>query len=101
MPKVSAQSSRPDAVAVPDPLDGPTPAPIPFEQALDELETIVRHMEDGTLSLDQSLTAYRRGAELVKVCECALEHVKEQVRVLDGELLRPLADVAPRGTERA
>lgn len=76
---------------------GPAPAPIPFEKALEELETIVRHMEDGSLSLDQSLTAYQRGAELVKVCETALEHVKEQVRVLDGELLRPLSEIATRG----
>ena len=74
---------------------------VPFERALEELETIVQQMEDGTLSLDQSLAAYRRGAELVKACESALEHVKEQVRVLDGALLRPLADVPLRGTERA
>jgi exodeoxyribonuclease VII small subunit len=69
------------------------PAPVPFERALDELETIVAQMEDGTLSLDQSLAAYQRGAELVKVCETALERAKEQVRVLDGELLRPLGEV--------
>jgi exodeoxyribonuclease VII small subunit len=68
-------------------------APIPFERALDELETIVAQMEDGTLSLDQSLAAYKRGAELVKVCETALERAKEQVRVLDGELLRPIGEV--------
>ena len=74
---------------------------LPFEQALEELETIVRQMEDGTLSLDQSLAAYKRGAELVKVCETALEHVKEQVRVLDGDLLRPLAEIATRGADRA
>ncbi len=80
--------------------DAPAP-PIPFEHALEELETIVQRMEDGTLSLDQSLAAYRRGAELVKVCEKALEHVKEQVRVVDGDLLRPIAEVATRGTERA
>ena len=100
MPKVlAAQSAIPDVLDQRDgaPSAGPGPAPIPFEQALDELETIVRHMEDGTLSLDQSLTAYQRGAELVKVCETALEHVKEQVRVLDGDLLRPLSDVATRG----
>ncbi len=71
---------------------------VPFEHALEELETIVQQMEDGTLSLDQSLAAYRRGAELVKTCESALEHVKEQVRVLDGGLLRPLADVPLRGS---
>ena len=70
---------------------------MPFERALEELETIVAQMEDGTLSLDQSLAAYRRGAELVKICETALEHAKEQVRVLDGELLRPLSEMAGRG----
>lgn len=82
--------------------DASSPAPrVPFERALEELETIVQQMEDGTLSLDQSLAAYRRGAELVQACESALEHVKEQVRVLDGELLRPLTDVPSRGSERA
>jgi exodeoxyribonuclease VII small subunit len=73
---------------------------VPFEQALDELERIVAQMEDGTLSLDQSLAAYRRGADLVKVCQTALERAKEQVRVLDGELLRPLADVLGNGAGR-
>ena len=74
---------------------------MPFEEAIEELETIVQRMEDGTLSLDHSLAAYRRGAELIKVCETALEHVKEQVRVLDGDLLKPLADVPMRGPDRA
>ena len=58
-------------------------------------------MEDGTLSLDQSLAAYKRGAALVKICENALERAKEQVRVLDGELLRPLSEMATRGSDRA
>jgi exodeoxyribonuclease VII small subunit len=84
----STNPRAPTAVA-----DGAT---VPFERALDELETIVAQMEDGTLSLEQSLAAYRRGAELVKACETALERAKEQVRVLDGELLRPLSEVAGR-----
>jgi len=67
-----------------------------FEQALAELESLVEKMEDGSLSLEDSLSAYRRGATLVKVCETALEHAKEQVRVLDGDLLRPLSEVAAR-----
>ena len=99
MPKVSSQPLPGDAAAVPD--SPPSGAAIPFEQALEELETIVRHMEDGTLSLDQSLASYRRGAELVKVCETALEHVKDQVRVLDGEMLRPLTDLPSRGSDRS
>ena len=96
MPKVSSPLAAPDAEG-PAALDGAS-APIPFEQALEQLETIVQQMEDGTLSLDQSLAAYRRGAELVKVCETALEHVKEQVRVLDGTLLRPLSEVSTRAS---
>ncbi|MGI9024981.1 MAG: exodeoxyribonuclease VII small subunit [Burkholderiaceae bacterium] len=71
-----------------------------FEQALEELETIAERMEDGSLSLDQSLAAYKRGAELVKICESALERAKEQVRVLDGELLRPLSEMPVRGSDR-
>lgn len=71
-----------------------------FEQALDELESVVTRMEDGSLSLDQSLAAYKRGAELVKICETALERAKEQVRVLDGELLRPLSEMPMRGSDR-
>ncbi len=71
-----------------------------FEHALEELEAIVEHMEDGSLSLDQSLASYKRGAELVKICETALERAREQVRVLDGELLRPLSEMPVRGSER-
>ena len=91
MPKALPASSDtlPDADA--------NAAPVPFEHALEELESIVMRMEDGSLSLDQSLAAYRRGAALVKVCETALEHAKEQVRVLDGELLRPLSEMVSRG----
>ena len=71
-----------------------------FEQALEELETIVERMEDGSLSLDQSLASYKRGAELVRICETALERAREQVRVLDGELLRPLSEMPVRGSDR-
>lgn len=100
MPKASPEPQQlldDDRVAGADASAAPR---VPFEHALEELETIVQQMEDGTLSLDQSLAAYRRGAELVKACETALEHVKEQVRVLDGGLLRPLADVPARSSDR-
>ncbi len=103
MPKASSsspQSTVPGALLSADAPVHATAPPIPFEQALEELETIVRRMEDGSLTLDHSLAAYQRGAELVKVCETALEHVKEQVRVLDGELLRPLSEVPLRGSDR-
>ena len=88
MASVSSESAESTVVEA-----GDTPS---FEQALAELESLVEKMEDGSLSLEDSLSAYRRGAALVKVCETALEHAKEQVRVLDGDLLRPLSEVATR-----
>lgn len=72
-------------------------APGSFEQAMQELETIVAKLDEGSLGLEQSLVAYRRGAELVKHCQAQLEAVREQVQVLDGELLRPVDSSDLRG----
>lgn len=63
--------------------------PESFEQALTELEDLVRRMEQGDLSLEGSLAAYRRGAGLVTFCRQALADVQQQVKVLEGDLLRP------------
>ncbi|HTQ77215.1 MAG TPA: exodeoxyribonuclease VII small subunit [Burkholderiales bacterium] len=62
-----------------------------FEKALAELESIVARMEDGGLSLEQALAAHRRGLELAKLCRERLEAAQQQVRVLEGEVLKPLA----------
>jgi exodeoxyribonuclease VII small subunit len=72
------------------------PAALSFEDAMRELDAIVEQMEDGTLSLEQSLAAYQRGAELVKSCQAKLESVRQQVQVLDGEILKPLGDLGDR-----
>ncbi len=64
---------------------------------MQELETIVAKLDEGSLGLEQSLVAYRRGAELVKHCQAQLEAVREQVQVLDGELLRPVDSSDLRG----
>lgn len=59
--------------------------------ALAELEALVARMESGALSLEDSLAAYRRGAALVAFCQQQLEKAEQQVRVLDGAALKPLA----------
>jgi exodeoxyribonuclease VII small subunit len=64
-------------------------APASFEAALGELEALVQKMEAGTLTLEQSLEAYRRGARLVAYCRDSLASVQQQVKVLEGDLLRP------------
>ena len=62
-----------------------------FESALGELETIVARMEDGQLSLEQSLTAYKRGAELLKLCQTQLADAQQQVKVLEAGALKNFA----------
>jgi len=54
-----------------------------FGQALAELESIVSQMESGELPLEQSLSAYKRGAELLQFCQKSLADVEQQVRLLN------------------
>ncbi len=65
-----------------------------FEEAMAELEQLVADMEAGELPLEASLAAYKRGSELVKYCAAQLERVEKQVKVLQGDLLKPFADGA-------
>ena len=65
-----------------------------FEKALAELESIVARMEDGGLSLEQSLAAHKRGLELAKQCRERLDAAQQQVRVLEGEVLKPLGGLS-------
>jgi len=62
-----------------------------FEKALAELETIVSRMEGGQLSLEQSLTSYKRGAELLKFCQAQLADAQQQVKVLEAGVLKNFA----------
>ncbi|MEW6690247.1 MAG: exodeoxyribonuclease VII small subunit [Pseudomonadota bacterium] len=73
------------------------PAEFSFEKALAELENIVARMEEGGLTLEQSLAAHKRGLELAKLCRERLEAAQQQVKVLEGEVLKPLAAAADAG----
>ena len=71
-----------------------------FELALAELEKIIGRMESGELSLEQALATHKRGLELARFCQQRLEAAQQQVRVLEGEVLKPLAAAAePEGGE--
>ncbi len=59
-----------------------------FESALAELERIVADMEAGKLSLEDSLAAYKRGAELLSLCRSRLDDAQQQVRVLEDGVLK-------------
>ena len=59
-----------------------TAAVADFEKSLDELEQLVQRMEQGELSLDDSLKAYERGVALYRRCQGALEQAELKVRLL-------------------
>lgn len=50
-----------------------------FEDALTELETIVRSLETGKAPLEDSITAYERGMELKKHCEKKLRDAQAKI----------------------
>ena len=72
-------------------------AELSFEVAMDELDALVRKMEAGELSLDDSIAAYRRGAELARHCQSKLAVAEQEIKKLDGELLKPLDPAELRG----
>ena len=62
-----------------------------FEAALAELETIVQRLEQGDLSLEESLRQFERGVVLTRSCQKSLRQAEQKIRVLakssDGELV--------------
>jgi exodeoxyribonuclease VII small subunit len=55
---------------------------ITFEQARNELEAIVRRLEDGQTSLDDALQLWERGEQLHELCRAKLDQAEERVAVL-------------------
>ena len=78
----------------------PGAMPASFEEAMAELDRLVAQMEAGELPLEASVAAYKRGAELVKFCAVQLDKVDSQVKVLEGDMLKPFAaEVASEAEE--
>ncbi|MCB2018614.1 MAG: exodeoxyribonuclease VII small subunit [Hydrogenophaga sp.] len=55
-----------------------------YEAALEELEQLVSQLDAGQLPLDQLLSRYQRGAELLAYCRSRLTAVEEQIKVLEN-----------------
>ena len=69
------------------PPDGVPPdiAAMNFEDALAELEQIVRRLEGGQVKLDEAITSYERGAQLKRHCERKLNEAQQRVdRIVIG-----------------
>ena len=64
-----------------------TAAPTSYEAALQELEQLAAQLESGQLPLDQLMSGYQRGAELLAFCRGKLDAVEPQIKLLDGGLV--------------
>ena len=53
-----------------------------FEKSLKELETLVAKMEQGNLSLEESLRDFERGVQLTRACQQALKEAEQKVEIL-------------------
>ena len=53
-----------------------------FEKSLKELEALVTKMEQGNLSLEESLQHFERGIQLTRTCQQALKAAEQKVEIL-------------------
>ena len=65
--------------------EGGTDEPIDFEASLAELEALVTRMEEGSLSLEESLAAFERGIKLTRDCQTALRDAELRIKALTQE----------------
>jgi exodeoxyribonuclease VII small subunit len=54
-----------------------------FESAIAELDTIVKRMEEGDLTLEKSMELYERGLQLSRFCHSTLEAAERRIEILN------------------
>lgn len=67
---------------------------LPFERAIEELETIVKRLEEGKVPLEESVAIYERGEALKRRCEDLLRQAEVRVEKIATD-----ASGRPTGTE--
>jgi exodeoxyribonuclease VII small subunit len=68
-----------------------------FEKSLKELEALVTRMEQGNLSLEESLQHFERGIQLTRTCQKALKAAEQKVEILLNKSGQD--DIAPFTTD--
>lgn len=61
---------------------------VTFEEAMEELESIIVKLEEGDVPLEKALSLYQKGMELSRFCHTLLSQAEEQLAKLitdDGE----------------
>lgn len=62
-----------------------------LEGSLAELERIVRALEDGELTLEESLKEFEKGVTLVRRCNALLDGAEQRIEILTGDLPEDLS----------
>ena len=60
---------------------------VEFEKILEELEQILKQLENGSLSLDDSISKYERAQECLNVCRQKLENAELRINKINGNSL--------------
>ena len=63
-----------------------------FENAIEQLEELVGALEEGDLSLEESLKAFENGIKLTRECQVALEKAEQRIQILTQENELPEAE---------
>ncbi len=66
-----------------------------FERAIEELETIVKRLEEGKVPLEESVTIYERGEALKRRCEELLRQAEARVEKITTDASGQAAGVEP------
>mgnify|MGYP001018654680 CR=1 FL=1 len=66
--------------------------PVPFEEKLEALETLVTRMEEGELSLDELLATYEQGVKLADSLKKDLENAQNRLSELKQGALKPIEE---------
>jgi exodeoxyribonuclease VII small subunit len=62
-----------------------------FEEALEQLEAIVTRIEEGEVSLEDSIAQYAEGIKLVKRCRGILDQAEQKIQLLTQDQGQDLA----------
>lgn len=55
----------------------------PLEELFEELETVTAELEEEELPLEEAFLKYRRGMELLKECNAAVDKVEKELQILE------------------
>ncbi len=70
---------------MPDELNARDMQELSLDEGLTLLEDTLQMLEEGGLSLEESFKLYKKGMELIKICDAKVDRVEKQIIILEKE----------------